>query len=177
MILLLPFSFRFFCISVCVIRSEAKFSTSQRWKTYALYVPATLISFGIFALSLVYYFAPKSEFIAGICAILPTATILFGILYQVEFLSFCHRNFARREVFYCGDFSKTNSSRSIRQRMKWAMWGTIAAVMPILIYQIAKRFVPSLPEDYLTVRDDYPAARADSSEFRSFGRALSSDGR
>ncbi len=30
------------------------------------------------------------------------------------------------------------------------MWGTIAAITPILIFQIAKRFVPSLSEDYLS---------------------------
>ncbi|HTH38910.1 MAG TPA: ATP-binding protein, partial [Pyrinomonadaceae bacterium] len=38
----------------------------------------------------------------------------------------------------------------VRQRLKWAMWGTIASVIPILGFQITKRFV-YLPEDMLTI--------------------------
>jgi len=34
----------------------------------------------------------------------------------------------------------------VRQRLKWALWGTIAAIFPILGFQIARRFI-YLPED------------------------------
>ncbi|HMJ07694.1 MAG TPA: ATP-binding protein, partial [Pyrinomonadaceae bacterium] len=43
----------------------------------------------------------------------------------------------------------TSSQPLVRQRLKWAMWGTVASVVPILAVQVARRFV-FLPEDTLT---------------------------
>ena len=42
-----------------------------------------------------------------------------------------------------------NKKTVVRQRLKWAMWGTIVAIVPIVVFQIAKRFV-YLPEDSYT---------------------------
>ena len=47
-------------------------------------------------------------------------------------------------------FLKNKHQPLVRQRIKWAMWGTLAAVFPIVTFQIAKRFV-YLPEDSLSV--------------------------
>ena len=119
-----------------------------RWKTYALYVPATFISFGIFALSLVYYLAPKADFIAAI-ANFTGRNNLFGILYQANFYHFVIGISLGASVLLWR-FLKNKHQPLVRQRIKWAMWGTIAAVFPILVFQIAKRFI-YLPEDSLTV--------------------------
>ncbi|MCV5246861.1 hypothetical protein OFC58_40300, partial [Escherichia coli] len=43
----------------------------------------------------------------------------------------------------------TNRQVMVRQRLKWAMWGTILSVIPIIGVQTAKQFV-YLPDDMLT---------------------------
>ena len=42
-----------------------------------------------------------------------------------------------------------NKQTVVRQRLKWAMWGTIAAITPIILFQIVQRFI-YLPEDGYT---------------------------
>ena len=116
----------------------------QRWKTYALYVPASLISLGIFALSLTYYLAPKSDFIANLANFTDKFN-LFGILYQANFYHFVI-GISCGAAILLWRFFKYNHQPLIRQRIKWAMMGTIIAVVPILAFQIAKRFF-YLPED------------------------------
>ena len=150
--LLDDFAFAFFVplfLHFCLrypVRSEV--FDEQRWKTYALYVPATLISFGIFALSLIYYLAPKSDFIAGIAGF-TDRNDLFGILYQINFYHFVTGISLGGSVLLWR-FFKNKHQPLIRQRIKWAMWGTIAAVVPILIFQIARRFF-YIPEDNFSV--------------------------
>ncbi len=119
-----------------------------RWKTYALYVPAALISFGIFALSLIYYLAPKSNVIAGIADFTDKHN-LFGILYRINFYHFVIGISLGGSVLLWR-FFKNKHQPLIRQRIKWAMWGTIAAVVPILTFQIAKHLF-YLPEDDFSV--------------------------
>ena len=119
-----------------------------RWKTYALYVPAALISLGIFTLSLVYYFAPKADFIAGLANFTDRFN-LFSIFYQANFYHFVVGISLGASVLLWR-FLKNKHQPLVRQRIKWAMWGTLAAVAPILTFQIAKRFV-YLPEDSLSV--------------------------
>ena len=150
--LLDDFAFAFFVplfLHFCLrypVRSEV--FDEQRWKTYALYVPATLISFGIFALSLIYYLAPKSDFIAGIAGF-TDRNDLFGILYQINFYHFVTGISLGGSVLLWR-FFKNKHQPLIRQRIKWAMWGTIAAVVPILTFQIVKRFF-YIPEDNFSV--------------------------
>ena len=116
----------------------------QPWKTYALYVPASLISLGIFALSLTYYLAPKSDFIANLANFTDKFN-LFGIIYQINFYHFVV-GVSGGATILLWRFFKYNHQPLIRQRLKWAMTGTIIAVVPILAFQIAKRFF-YLPED------------------------------
>ncbi|CAN5696404.1 hypothetical protein BH18ACI1_BH18ACI1_10780 [soil metagenome] len=135
-----PF-FLHFCLRYPV-RSEV--FDEPRWKTYALYVPAGLISLGIFALSLIYYFAPKSNFIANV-ANFTDKFDLFGIFYQANFYHFVIGISLGAGVLLWR-FFKNKQQPLVRQRIKWAMWGTITAVLPILIFQIARWFF-YLPED------------------------------
>lgn len=119
----------------------------ERWKTYALYVPASLISLSILTLSLIYYLAPKASFIADIANFTDKFN-LFGILYQINFYHFVVGVSLGASVLLWRFFKYTHQPL-VRQRIKWAMWGTIIAVLPIMIFQIGKRFLPSLTEDYL----------------------------
>lgn len=119
----------------------------ERWKTYALYIPASLISLSILTLSLIYYLAPKAGFIAGIANFTDRFN-LFGLLYQVNFYHFVIGVSLGASVLLWRFFKYTHQPL-VRQRIKWAMWGTIIAILPIMTFQIAKRFLPSLTEDYL----------------------------
>ena len=137
--------FLHFCLRYPV-RSEV--FDDPRWKTYALYVPATLISLGIFTLSLTYYFVPESDFIARLAAFTDSNN-LFSIFYQINFYHFVVGISLGGSVLLWR-FFKNRHQPLIRQRIKWAMWGTIAAVVPILTFQIAKRFF-YLPEDSFSI--------------------------
>ena len=118
-----------------------------RWRTYALYVPATLISLGILAFSLVYHFAPNSAFVENLAKLVDRFDLL-ALFYQINFYHFV-AGIAAGASFLLWRFFK-NKQPLVRQRLKWAMWGTIAAVVPVVVFQIARRFVPSLGEDSLT---------------------------
>lgn len=133
--------FLHFCLRYPV-RSEV--FDEQRWKTYALYVPATVISFGILVLSLVYFFAPKSTLIA-VLANYTDKFDLFGIFYQLNFYHFVV-GISLGASFLLWRFFKNKQQPLVRQRIKWTMWGTIAAVVPVFVFQIAKRYF-YLPED------------------------------
>ncbi|MGI8641334.1 MAG: ATP-binding protein [Pyrinomonadaceae bacterium] len=146
--LLDDFAFAFFVslfLHFCLrypVRNEV--FDEPRWKTYALYIPASLISLGILILSLIYYFAPKAGFIASLANFTDRFN-LFGIFYQANFYHFVVGISLGTSVLLWR-FFKNKHQPLVRQRIKWAMWGTIAAVVPILVFQIAKRFF-YLPED------------------------------
>ncbi len=141
--------FLHFCLRYPV-RSEV-FDT-PRWKTHALYVPASIITLGIFVLSLTFHIvdwiSPNSALVVKL-AELTDKYNLFGILYQANFYHFVIGVSVGASVLLWR-FFKTREQPLVRQRIKLPMWGTIAAITPILIYQVAKRFVPSLSEDYLS---------------------------
>jgi hypothetical protein len=57
------------------------------WKTYALYVPACLISLGILSVSLIYHLAPKAVFVENI-ALFVDRFNLFNLLFDINFYHF-----------------------------------------------------------------------------------------
>jgi len=115
------------------------------WKTYSLYVPAILISAAllIFSLGQLLPVTAVGSFLRGLNStyrIFPTLNLILLAHFVAGITS--------GAVVLIWRF--LNSRQTIvRQRLKWAMWGTIASVIPILGFQIAKRFV-YLPEDTLT---------------------------
>ncbi len=125
---------------------------NPRWKTFALYVPATLITLGVFVLSLTFpvvdWFVPNSALVENL-AVLTNKYNLFDILYQANFYHFVF-GVSSGALILIRRFFKSRQQPMVRQRIKWAMWGTIAAVTPVLVFQIARRFAPSLSEDYLS---------------------------
>src|SRR5436190_4174995 len=76
--------FLHFCIRYPV---RSAVMSEQRWKTYILYVPATVFSLVLIFVSLVPQFWPESAFTENL-ARLTDRTDLFGILYKANFYHF-----------------------------------------------------------------------------------------
>ena len=132
--------FLHFCLRYPV---QSEVFDEPRWKTYALYVPAALISIGLLFFSLAYHVILIDSFTEW----LANVTDRFNVISNLDLANFYH--------FVIGVSTGagiliwrfvTNKKTLVRQRLKWAMWGTIVAVLPILIFQIAKRFI-YLPTD------------------------------
>ncbi len=132
-----------FCLRYPV-RSEV-FDT-PRWTTYALYVPAALISFAILFVSLAYHVVPGETFSLW----LANFTDRFDLVNNLDLANLYHfiAGISIGAGILIWRFVK-NKKTVVRQRLKWAMWGTIVAVLPIFAFQIAKRFI-YLPEDGVT---------------------------
>ncbi len=126
---------------------------NSRWQTYLLYLPAGLISLGIFSLSLFSQISLKWELFNLKWQLHDTVAFyldkfnLLGNLYQANFYHFVIFVAAGAGVLIRRFWR--NKQTIVRQRLKWAMWGTIAAIVPIVSVQIARRFV-YLPEDSWT---------------------------
>jgi two-component system NtrC family sensor kinase len=133
--------FLHFCIRYPV-RSEV--FDSAPWKTYLLYVPAAIISITLAILSLVPQFFPRSGFAAALAQIDDSINV-FGIIYRVIFYHFV-AGVSAGACFLVWRFFK-NKQPMVRQRLKWAMWGTIAAVVPVLGFQLIGRLGFNLPDD------------------------------
>jgi two-component system, NtrC family, sensor kinase len=135
--------FLHFCLRYPV-RSEI--FDDSRWKTYALYAPACIITVANLFFSLALH-VPVKEFATPLREFI-VANKIFLNLYLTLNLHFSI-GVAFGAAILLWRFFK-NKQAIVRQRLKWAIWGTIAAVVPILTFQIASRFVPSLTEDYFT---------------------------
>lgn len=135
--------FLHFCLRYPV-RSEV-FEVS-RWKTYVLYLPATLLIAATLFFSLG-GLIPVEVFQAEFRSFV-AANGVFPILYTALLVHFVTGVSAGASILLWRFL--TSKQTLVRQRLKWAMWGTILSVIPILAFQIARRFV-YLPEDTLTV--------------------------
>ena len=134
--------FLHFCLRYPV-RSEV--FDESRWKTFALYVPASLIAFALLFFSLG-QLIPAGWFAGGLRDFVANNRV-FPILNQTLLIHFVIGITSGASVLIWRFLNVKQTL--VRQRLKWAMWGTIASVIPILAFQIAKRFV-FLPEDTLT---------------------------
>ncbi len=133
-----------FCLRYPV-KSDVFFS--PRWKNQLLYLPAGLITFAIITLSLTYYAIPQTAWAANLTVLIDRYNLL-GLLYQANFYHFVIGTSAGAGVLLWRFF--TNRQAVVRQRLKWAMWGTIAALFPIVAFQIAKFFL-YLPDDNVSL--------------------------
>lgn len=131
-----------FCLRYPV--RSAIFDT-PRWKTYALYVPAGLLTIAslFFSLGGLFPFdaiaAPIRNFVS--------ANQVLVILNRVLLWHFVGGVTLGSAVLVWRFL--TNKQVLVRQRLKWAMWGTIISVIPIIGVQVARRFV-YLPDDTFT---------------------------
>ncbi len=142
-----------FCLRYPV-RSDV-FLENSRWRTIGLYVPASLISVSMVAISVLPQLFPQSS-LAAAFAFLDTRFEIVNGLDNLNLYHFVLGTTAGALVLI-RRFIR-NHQTVVRQRLKWAMWGTIAAVIPVLVFQIARRFV-AIPEDsYATAMTTLPLA-------------------
>ena len=117
----------------------------QRWKTILLYVPATLIVLAVFVLTLGQLISAFS--IAETLRGFSSSTGAFPFLNQVLLIHFVAGVSSGAGILIWRFFS--DKQPLVRQRLKWALWGTVVSVIPLLSIQIARRFL-YLPDDLLT---------------------------
>ncbi len=108
----------------------------KRWQTYVLYLPAALVSVWLTAISLIPALFARSGAAEAI-AKLDDNYAIYGGTFRFLFWHFVVGVTAGAGFLIWRFFS--NRQVVVRQRLKWAMWGTIAAVVPILAMQILSR--------------------------------------
>ncbi len=136
--------FLHFCIRYPV-RSEI--FDEEKWKTYLLYLSATIISIALIIFSVVPQVFSNS-LLSKLIIDLGDGIDVFKLLYYTNFYHFI-AGITAGSGFLIWRFLKNKKHPLVRQRLKWAMWGTIVAVLPIFAFQIAGRFV-SIPQDSWT---------------------------
>lgn len=134
--LFLHFCFRY------PVRSDV--FTDERWKTYALYAPAAIMSAVLVLISLVPQIFLESGFSAATAAVTDRFDLL-GLLYQLNFYHFAAGVAVGGFVLVWRVFKSRQTV--VRQRLKWAMWGTIAAIAPVVLMQLVERLAIRIPDD------------------------------
>lgn len=133
--------FLHFCIRYPV---RSNVFADERWKTFALYVPATIISLSQILLALIPALFFRSA-IGQALARIDDAFNLTGWSYRLAFYHFVAGVSAGACVLVWRFFK--DSQPIVRQRLKWAMWGTIVAVVPVVLMQLVERFGIQIPND------------------------------
>lgn len=135
--------FMHFCLRYPV-RSEVL--DIQPWKTYGLYIPAVILTAVIlfFTLGQLIPINSAASAIRGVS----TSFKVFPNLNQALVIHFVIGVSIGATLLLWRFLS--SKQPLVRQRLKWAMWGTIFSIIPILLVQIARRFI-FLPDDTLTV--------------------------
>jgi two-component system, NtrC family, sensor kinase len=133
--------FLHFCIRYPV--RSAVFS-EQPWRTYALYVPAAVFSVVLVFLSVFPQIFPETG-LTALLARLSDRFDLFGWLFRLNFYHFVAGVSAGAGILVWRVFK--SHQPVVRQRLKWAMWGTIAAIAPVATMQLVERLAIPIPDD------------------------------
>jgi two-component system NtrC family sensor kinase len=136
--------FLHFCLRYPV-RSEV--FEKEPWRTWILYVPAALLSLTLVVVTLIPAFWPQSWLGAAIAHFVDSYNFL-GFVYRVLFYHFVG-GVSAGAAFLVWRFLK-NRQAVVRQRLKWAMWGTVTAVIPIIAVESIRRAGIYIPEDNFT---------------------------
>lgn len=126
--------FLHFCIRYPV---RSSVFDDRRWKTLLMYVPATAVSVWLIIISLLPALFWRTEAAAWFAG-LDDRYNLTGGTYSFLLYHFVI-GVSAGAGFLIWRFWK-NHQIVVRQRLKWAMWGTVAAVVPVIAMQIASRF-------------------------------------
>ena len=133
--------FLHFCIRYPV---TSNVFNDKRWKTLILYVPATLVIIWQIFITLVPQLFVRSGF-ADSVARLDDRFNLTGSTYKIAFYHFVAGVSAGACVLVWRFFK--NHQPVVRQRLKWAMWGTIVAILPVVLMQLIERLGIQIPDD------------------------------
>jgi two-component system, NtrC family, sensor kinase len=134
-------SFLHFCIRYPV---RSAFFDQQPWKTYALYVPTAAATLWMIVVMLIPGLLWRTSLAEAIVSLddrynLTAGTYTFLLVHFVAGIT-------AGAGFLIWRFMK-NDQVIVRQRLKWAMAGTIAAVVPVLLMQVAGRFGVRIADD------------------------------
>ena len=121
--------------------------SERRWQTFLLYVPAVLLSI-LTVFSYLYSVLPVSENALSSINGWIEQTNFFAVLYRLMFWHFVAALSVGAGVLTYRYVR--NKQIIVRQRLKWAMAGSIAAVIPVVVYQIAKSSLNLPTENWLT---------------------------
>src|SRR5439155_4496119 len=116
----------------------------QRWKTYLLYIPAAATTIWLLTITLIPALFVRSA-VAETIARLDDRFSLYSNTYKLLLAHFVV-GVSLGAVVLIWRFFKSRQM-VVRQRLKWAMWGTIAAIVPILLVQALTRFGLQLSDD------------------------------
>jgi two-component system, NtrC family, sensor kinase len=133
--------FLHFCIRYPV-RNAVFFE--PRWKTYILYAPAAILSVLLLFLTVVPQIAPESGLAASLAALTDRYNLI-AVTYRANFYHFVAGVSAGAAVLVWRFFKSRQPL--VKQRLKWTMSGTIAAVIPIVVMQLVERFAIQIPDD------------------------------
>ena len=133
--------FLHFCIRYPV---KSDVFDENRWKTWGLYIPAAILSIWQIFLALVPQLFFKTGF-AETIARLDDRFNLTGFTYRIAFYHFVAGVSGGACVLVWRFFK--NHQPVVRQRLKWAMWGTIAAIVPVVLMQLVERLGIQIPND------------------------------
>ncbi len=133
--------FLHFCIRYPV---KSAVFTKARWKTYVLYVPAAVFSIVLTFAALFPQLFPESRLSEAIAGLSDNIN-LYGGLYRFNFYHFITGVAIGSSVLVWRVFKSRQPM--VRQRLKWTMWGTIAAILPIILMQLIERAGIQVPDD------------------------------
>lgn len=125
--------FLHFCIRYPV---RSKVFDAERWQTLILYVPAAVVTVWLVAITLIPALFSHSGAAATI-AKLDDSYAIFGRTFAFLYWHFVV-GVAAGAGFLIWRFFR-NRHVVVRQRLKWAMWGTVAAIVPIGLMQVFSR--------------------------------------
>jgi hypothetical protein len=108
---------------------------NNKWKTLSLYVPAFLL-----IAATVFSYTPLLSY-----ALDPNQGVRFIRGLYVAVFAYFGIGLAVGSGVLIWRFLKTQQPL-VRQRLKWVIWGTVAAVTPLTLYYVAKLFT-EMPED------------------------------
>ncbi|HMT08449.1 MAG TPA: ATP-binding protein [Pyrinomonadaceae bacterium] len=145
--------FLHFCIRYPV-RSDV--FDGSKWKTLILYAPAATIFLGIISITLIPQISINSGMAEWISQFNSETNLLSG-LYLASLYHFVV-GVSAGAVFLVWRFMK-NHQPVVRQRLKWAVAGTVAAIVPIIVFQLITRLGIDIPDDnYSTALTTLPLA-------------------
>lgn len=130
-----------FCIRYPV---RSAIFTKPPWKTYVLYIPATIFSAALIFFSLVPQFWPESALTENLARFIDGSN-LFGRLYKSNFYHFVIGVSSGASLLVWRFFRYHQPV--VRQRLKWAMAGTITAIVPLVLMQVVEWLGFSIPND------------------------------
>ncbi|MEO5860517.1 MAG: hypothetical protein ABIR33_16410, partial [Pyrinomonadaceae bacterium] len=119
---------------------------AKPWKTYSIYIPAGVLSVLTVSFFVLPHILPAS--VGTPINLFVAANGVLPLLNRGLLFHFVGGITIGSAVILWRFF--TSSQPLVRQRLKWAMLGTILSVIPVVGVQIARRFV-FLPDDTFTV--------------------------